>query len=402
MPFLFIFLIPSFASAAPILTIKDVSDSPDPFSPNGDGIEDETTISATISISGFKVRRPLRLIWKLTITDSQGKLVKKFSHRTKVNNDSEIKISKMWDGRSRRKKIVTNGKYTYRIDAKTLGVKAEPKFGDVTVIGVPTPPVPSVTIKNILDSPDPFSPDSDGFEDTTTIIATIDVSGFSRSNLRLIWKITVRNSQGRLIKRFVHRKKIKDSSEVMISQIWDGKSRRRRVVPDGKYTYRIDARVRRVRAKPGFGDVSVETTPVLSVSVSPDFWNMGAIEINSATTNSADKITVINDGASNATYSLSLVNPQGWTASQSEAGPEIYILNAAFSEGIEDVNWSEANHALSTVPVRSTSTKFAGNQTGVNVAPSEEGTLWLQFKAPTATSITTEQDIEVIISAELP
>lgn len=143
--------------------------------------------------------------------------------------------------------------------------------------------------------------------------------------------------------------------------------------------------------------------PTLSVSVSPDFWNIGVVEVNSITMmGDAGKITVTNDGQVRTTYALSLVNPQGWTASQTEIGQNIYILNAAFSLEAESIVWNETNHALSTEQVRSTSTKFAGDQTGVDVAPNEERTLWLQFKAPSATVITTQQDIEVIINAQVP
>jgi flagellar hook assembly protein FlgD len=333
--------------------------------------------------------------------------VKKFYRHTKIKNDSQIIVSQIWDGRDRRRRIVANGNYTYKIDAKIHRVKAEPKFGDVTVTGVLEPPTPSLIIKDVMDSPDPFSPNSDGIDDTTEISAKISISGFDKylkkhRRLLLIWKLIIEDSQGKRMRRFFHIQKVNNNTEIEISQIWDGKDFRRRVVPDGKYTYRIDARIRRVRAEPGFGDVTVKTVSGLSVSVSPEFWVIGEVEVNSVITMSeVDKITVINDGEVNTTYSLCLINPQGWKASQTETGRETYILNAAFdSDGL--LTWDETNHALSTEPVRASLSKFASDQTGIDVEPGQQRTLWLQFKAPTATSIDTEQNIEVIITAELP
>ena len=125
--FLFIFLTPSFASAAPSLIIKDISDSPDPFSPNGDGFQDSTIISATISASGFSRSLPgqrkspsfpLNLIWELTIRNSQGRIIRKFIQRERMEDNSEIRISQVWDGKDIRRRIVPDGKYTYRIDAR--------------------------------------------------------------------------------------------------------------------------------------------------------------------------------------------------------------------------------------------------------------------------------------------
>ncbi len=771
--FLFIFLAPSFANAAPILTIKDVSDSPDPFSPNKDGIEDETTISATISASGFKARRPLKLTWKLNIRDSEGKLVRKFSRHTKIKNDSQIEISQTWDGRDRKGKLVDNGTYAYTIDAKVKKIKAASVSGDVTVTGLFDP---TLVINNVSDSPDPFSPNGDGVDDKTKLSATISISGFEKyfkkpKKLPLIWTLVIKDAQGEPVRSFSHTQKVKNNTEIEVTQIWNGKKSKKQLVTDGAYSYEFSARIHKIRAEAKFGEVTVvdsatppkkslvniispqdgaylrsqipvevnyrggvkilelyidgelyekaelsrpfkkgsysfsldttqytdgehtlqafgyltkfgpklkhkfkfgasqeikviidntppqiiigpvtsptniatqtiagsyieeyidtieingisttidettntysteinlsegtntitvvaidtagnsgtatteiildtvlpqviidsvttptniatqiitgayifeeaistieingipatiddiaktysaeitltegendinviatdlagntasasttiflDTTPpapptglvatlgdtivdlnwsanaepdvagynvyrsetsggpytkintelitgtsyqdttvvvgilyyyvitacdnagnessysqevttvtVLSVSVSPDFWQIGAVNVNSITTISeVDKITVTNDGQTTATYSLCLVNPQGWTASQTEIGKDIYILNTAFSANKGNITWNETNHALSTVPVRATSSKFAGDQTGVSVVPNEKRVLWLQFKAPSATAVTGEQNIEAIINAQVP
>lgn len=272
---------------------------------------------------------------------------------------------------------------------------------------------PLLIIKDVSASPDPFSPNGDGIEDTTAILATISASGFKpqplhskahpKNPLILIWRLTIRNPQGKLTRMFIRREVIKDNSAIKVSQVWDGKDYRRRRVIDAKYSFRIDARLQKVKAKPAFGAVTVKTKSALSVSVSPDSWQAGAVKVNSViTTPDTEKITLLNDGQANTTYSLCLKNPQGWTASQTVTAIDTYILNAAFSDKAESIAWKEINHALSTSPIRATSTKFFGGQSAVNVPPNEKRALWLQFKAPTATAITTEQNIEVIISAELP
>jgi hypothetical protein len=97
---------------------------------------------------------------------------------------------------------------------------------------------------------------------------------------------------------------------------------------------------------------------------------------------------------------VSLTNPAGWTASQTAAGVEIYVLNAAFDADGTGITWNNANHALSTTPVPCSATKFAADQTGVSVAYNATRKLWFQFKAPTATTIGTEQGIVVTITAQ--
>ena len=140
----------------------------------------------------------------------------------------------------------------------------------------------------------------------------------------------------------------------------------------------------------------------LSVNVSPNYWHIGqTIPYSTITMNSADKITVTNDGQASATYSLNLINPSGWNVSQTAPGPNVYILNAAFDSGGQ-LTWNETNHSLSASAILCSITKFAGDQTGVNVAPNNTRTLWLQFKAPTSTQISSEQTINVVVTAQLP
>ena len=141
----------------------------------------------------------------------------------------------------------------------------------------------------------------------------------------------------------------------------------------------------------------------LGVNVSPDTWHIGNLSPYSvATMNQDEGVTVTNSGNAQQTYSLMVVSLAGWTASQDMTGSERYVLNASFSSSPDIIVWDEANHALSEEAQRATETKFAADQTGTNTAPGQKCMLWLQFKAPTATALNTEQHIEIIINAENP
>lgn len=146
--------------------------------------------------------------------------------------------------------------------------------------------------------------------------------------------------------------------------------------------------------------VKVTVTPSISVSITETALSLGSVSAGS-TSVSTTAVTVTNDGSGvNETYSLSLSNPSGWTASQTAAGVETYVLNAAFSNLVSGITWDLIAHALSTTPVASSATKFSGDQTGVSVPYNATRKLWFQFRAPTATTVSTEQSIAVTITAQ--
>jgi hypothetical protein len=75
------------------------------------------------------------------------------------------------------------------------------------------------------------------------------------------------------------------------------------------------------------------------------------------------------------------------------------LMNAAFDADGAGITWSAANHALSTAPTSCSATKFAGDQTGLSVPYNSARKLWLQFKAPTSSTLTTQQTITLTITA---
>ena len=153
-------------------------------------------------------------------------------------------------------------------------------------------------------------------------------------------------------------------------------------------------------AQSGSVAVKVTVTPSISVNIAETNLSFGSVAAGS-TSVSTGAVTVTNDGSGvNETYSLSLGDPAGWTASQIAAGVETYILNAAFSSVASGISWDVTKHALSTTPVACIATKFNGDQTGVSVPYNGIRNLWFQFKAPTATAVTTEQNIAVTITVQ--
>ena len=126
----------------------------------------------------------------------------------------------------------------------------------------------------------------------------------------------------------------------------------------------------------------------------------GTVVAGSQTVSGAGS-TVTNDGNVTETYSISLTNPSTWTAVQAApSSAEEYALLAQFSSAAPTAaSFTYANFALSTTPVTCSATKFAGDQTGLSVAASGTRSLWFRFNAPTSTSVTTQQNITVTLTA---
>ncbi len=117
--------------------VSNISDSPDPFSPNSDGINDVTTISALFSLPGD---------WILTIKDSSDTTVKTFS-------GSGSSISQVWDGTDSSLSVVPDDTYTYRIEATetSSGSPLTPATGSIQVDNtVPTSEITSPTADDII------------------------------------------------------------------------------------------------------------------------------------------------------------------------------------------------------------------------------------------------------------
>lgn len=142
------------------------------------------------------------------------------------------------------------GEYTYVIFNDLCGDPAT-LTGTFMVSNDAVPASP--TISGLGMTIDPFSPDGDGNQDTTTANFTLDVAApYTDADVT----VTVENSSN------VEVKKLKDAevtSAGTVNAVWDGKETGGSVVSDGTYTIKVMA------ANAGGSD-SVETTVVVDTS----------------------------------------------------------------------------------------------------------------------------------------
>jgi len=139
----------------------------------------------------------------------------------------------------------------------------------------------------------------------------------------------------------------------------------------------------------------------LSISVSPETWDIGEVEVDTITTmEEDDKVVVLNNGDGRQDLALSLINPHNWEA-DIEPGEETFTLNAAFSEDVNNIRWDESNHLVTTQATTSTITRFAGDQHGAGVLPNKTRGIFLQFKSPTQTETIDTESITLTISCEV-
>ncbi len=104
------------------LWIKNVSDAPDPFSPDNDLAGDSTTISAVVNASSN---------WAVDVKDSAGVLRRAFA-------GTGTEISRIWDGKDESGAVANDGVYTYVVSAQDpVAGAAAPVSGTVTVDTVP-------------------------------------------------------------------------------------------------------------------------------------------------------------------------------------------------------------------------------------------------------------------------
>lgn len=161
-------------------------------------------------------------------------------------------------------------------------------------------------------------------------------------------------------------------------------------------------------------DVSVNVTiQSLSISITANgTWNMGVVEPGSVTTmTNSQKITVLNDGNGPQTYTLQVTNTGGtWKASSTEGGngPDEFVMSGVFSATTDtEITAANFNTGINDDVIKSTSPKTATTEiyaadanataNGVSVPAGESRALWLQFKAPTSSTVKTQQTIVVTI-----
>ncbi len=145
---------------------------------------------------------------------------------------------------------------------------------------------------NLSASPNPFSPNGSGANNTTTITAT-----FSKA---LYWLIEIRDNSGNVLKSCT------GGSGTSATCIWDGKNSSLVIVPDGTYTFTVRGIEQAALQKlpMAFGTVVVSTA---AIGLSPTSLGFSATQGGTNPVNQS--LTVTNVGRSGSTLN--------WTASTS-------------------------------------------------------------------------------------
>jgi len=136
----------------------------------------------------------------------------------------------------------------------------------------------------------------------------------------------------------------------------------------------------------------------IGIMVEGDVIDLGTMAAGA--TKTGGPITVTNIGGVPMTTSLSVTNPGGWTADSNNTIANHYILLGAFGSSEGAIFWTVATQVLSTTAVKSTATRFAGDQTGANIPVDAIRKLYIRFTAPLSISIgTTRQEMIVNVTA---
>jgi flagellar hook assembly protein FlgD len=117
------------------------------ISPNGDGVQDKVTIGFTVS---------QQATWKVEIRDDAGRLVRHIAGEGKV-------VELTWGGRDDAGGPLPDGPYALQADATSADGEARSATATVRLDTV----APKVESGGA--SPDPFSPNGDGHDDTTAL-----------------------------------------------------------------------------------------------------------------------------------------------------------------------------------------------------------------------------------------
>ena len=188
------------------LSITRLNNTPNPFSPNGDGSKDNTQIAAIFNHAAS---------WNLEIKNSVGGVARTFTGKGDT-------ASQTWDGKDDGGNFVPDGSYTYILNGTDAGGSAASKSGTVTVDTV------KPILSEVSDGPDPFHPSQN---EITTISYTLSEASYVN--------ITIYNSSRKTVRNLLSTKLI----TTLVNKIaWDGKDNLKVVVSPGIYTYKVSVR----------------------------------------------------------------------------------------------------------------------------------------------------------------
>lgn len=150
------------------------------------------------------------------------------------------------------------------------------------------------------------------------------------------------------------------------------------------------------------------TAPLsLNISVDPTEWLLGGVSANSTHLMApAERIGITNKGETPITLSLQLVPPSPWQPG-STPGAERFALSGLLVDPLDGPAEGDFNleDVIGAAAKRASASVFGfpeAGATGEGIPPLEDRAMFLLFKTPTQTAVTEEQQIQVIITAEIP
>lgn len=183
-----------------------VSVDPELFSPNADGVKDETAFRLSASdASGVHS-------WVLQIKDKDGLVVKHYS------GEGTPPATLLWDGRTDFETDAPDGDYAFSLTVQDLAGNSE------------SPPVRKVSINreaaisSVEASPRIFSPNHDGVKDAVSISIQSASPDTTES-----WLLQILNRHGKPVREFSGR------GPAPLRLVWDGKNDKGQIQSDGPY-----------------------------------------------------------------------------------------------------------------------------------------------------------------------
>lgn len=204
--------------------VSNFGASPDRLSPDGDGRQETTTISATFDQS---------TVWTINIRNSAGATVRTIT-------GSGATLGQTWDGKNSTGAAVPDGTYTIVLEASNIfGESAAPVSTQVIVDTV------DPSFSNLTVGPNPFNPPGE------TVAFSLSISEEALVTIHIF------DSAGAVV-RELFRSFLPAGT---VSTSWDGRNGSGQLVNNGRYTYKLwvrDNASNRATPYPAQGTITVE------------------------------------------------------------------------------------------------------------------------------------------------
>ena len=185
---------------------NNYSVTPNTFSPDGDGVDDTTTLTFSLSESSLAT---------VEVYNSSNSLIKTLAENVPITYGTIYNY--MWDGKDNANQIAPQGRYYFKVTAAALtGSLANPLKMDIFLI----------YISDIKISQDSFNPH---VGQTTQILYEL------KNDAKL--SIKIYNDIGGLVRNLIDNQ-LRSPGEQ--SEAWDGKDNNGNILPDGNYYFVLE------------------------------------------------------------------------------------------------------------------------------------------------------------------